>query len=115
MKTSLAMFITTTLVFVGITGSNIAPTSMAADSTPGVLYQELIDRNGNTRVPPVSTDVNDESINVSAMPARFIYVQFPGEDSKVITLQDLDSAIHQRSVQVQVPAEGETQVPGQTN
>ena len=49
------------------------------------------------------------------MPARFIYVQFPGEDSKVITLQDLDSAIHQRSVQVQVPAEGETQAPGQTN
>lgn len=101
MKASLAMIVTTTLVFVGVAGSNVSTTSMAADKNPGVLYQEIINRSGNTRVPPVSTDINDESINVSAMPARFIYVQFPGEDSKVITLRDLDSAINERAVQVQ--------------
>ena len=74
MKTSLAMIVTTTLVFIGVAGSNVSTTSMAADQNPGVLYQEIINKNGNTLVPPVSTDTNDESINVSAMPARFIYV-----------------------------------------
>ena len=100
MKTSLAMLITTTMVFVGITGSNVSQTTMAADKNPGVLYQELINKNGDTRTPPVETDINKDSINVSAIPARFIYVKFPGEDSKVITLQDLDSAINERTIQV---------------
>ena len=95
------MLVTTTLVFIGVTGSNVSTTSMAANKNPGVLYQEIINKNGDTRVPPISTDVNEESINVSAIPARFIYVQFPGEDSKVITLRDLDSAISERAVQAQ--------------
>lgn len=102
MKTSLAMLITTTLIFVGVTGSNVSPASQAADKNPGVLYQELIKQNGDARVPPVSTDSHgDESINVSAIPARFIYVKFPGEDSKIITLRDLDNAINERAVQAQ--------------
>lgn len=99
MKTSLAMLITTTLVFVGVTGSNVSSDTLS--KTPGVLYQELINKSGGARVPPVSTDINDSSINVSAIPARFIYVHFPGEESKVITLQDLDNAINQRAVEAQ--------------
>lgn len=104
MKTSLAIMITTTMIMVGLTGSSGGPTSLAAESNPGVKYQELINKKNGASVPPVETDIHsEESINVSATPARFIYVQFPGEDSRVITLRDLDTAINERAVQVQEP------------
>ena len=104
MKTTLATLITTTLVIIGITGSENQTLSFASSGSvannPGVSYQQYINsKNGGAPVPPVETDTRDDSINVSAMPARFIYVQFPGEDSKIVTLQDLGDMINQRAIQ----------------
>ena len=104
MKTSLAVMVTTTLIFIGATGTTGSSVSIAADGVdqnPGMKYQEIINRDNGASVPPVATDVNDESINVSAIPARFIYVKFPGEDSRIITLQELDSTINERAIQIQ--------------
>ena len=38
-----------------------------------------------------------------AIPARFVYIQFPGEDSKMIQLQHVGSIISQRLTQPAIP------------
>jgi len=102
MKSSLALLCTVTLVVAGV--FSVSTPSTASEGTrivnPGVLYQQFINnKNNGIPAPPVEIENDRNSINVSAIPARFIYVQFPGEESKIITLRDLDTAINERAVQ----------------
>lgn len=102
MKSSLALLCTVALIVAGV--FSISTPSTASEDVrvvnPGVLYQQFINnKNNGTPVPPVEVENDRNSINVSAIPARYIYVQFPGEESKIITLRDLGTAINERAVQ----------------
>jgi hypothetical protein len=102
MKSSLALLCVTTTILTG--ALTVSVPSGASEVTkpvsPGVLYQRFInDKNEGIPSPPVEVENDRNSINVSAIPARYIYVQFPGEESRIITLRDLDTAINERAIQ----------------
>ena len=100
MKSSLAL-LATAVVVVAITVGSTSTSSPAFEARHGV------DARSTVAILPQKQSESKESINVNAIPTRYIYVQFPGEDSQIITLKDLDSAISKRTFHNtdQVPAE----------